>query len=1053
MKQARWLAAAFVAAAAASSPVAAQEPATVTGRVTNAQGAAENAVTVRINTLNVGTTTATDGTYRLVIPASRLRSGQQVTITASRQGLASSSRTITLNPGASLSQNFQLGAAAVGLEGLVVTALGITREERAVSTSVQSVQGEELTQARETNIVNALSGKVSGVTVTNAGPQGGSARVVIRGANSIAGNNQPLFVVDGIPVSNQSPNYGGNRGYGGVDYGNAAGDINPDLIESVTVLKGPNAAALYGSRAANGAIVITTKRGRQGRSQLTVTQNVSRETPLRLPTYQNEYGQGSGGEFEFVDGAGGGTFDGFDESWGPRLDGTIRRQFFGEGPWVAHPNNVRDFFETGLTSNTNVQFSAGNERSDALISASHMNQNGMYPGMELKRTTVALNGSTSLSDRLRANASVQYINADGNNRPGVGYEGDNPMLQFVWFGRQVDTRMLRDRRRNESGGMFNWNYNYHSNPYWIALENTNFDTRDRVIGNVSSTYNFTDWLSATVRSGTDLYQDQRQRNFAAGTIGIYLQNGAVGNNGAFNTWDVFFQETNTDFLVRANREVASRIRVDASVGGNRRDQDTRSEYTEVLNLSAPDVFSLSNRAEDPYSDVYRTRKRVNSLYGQATFGYDDLFFVDVTGRNDWSSTLPAENNSYFYPSVSGSLILTDAFPSLDFGGALSFGKVRASWARVGNDADPYQLRSVYTSRDPFGGFATFEVPNTIANADLKPEQTESVELGAEFRFLRDRAGLEVTYYDAATTNQILTAPVSATSGYNFQVVNAGKVTNRGVEVQANLVPIRLANGLEWNITANYARNNNRVEELYGDIQTVVLGTYWGVTSEARKGERYGALYGTPYRRVTDRNSQFFGQPIIGASGVPLRGTSKEVLGHYTPDWIGSLRNELRFRGANLSFLLDTRQGGEIFSVTHMFGRYAGVLEETLQGRETPMVIPGVRVVDGDTVANTVEVDAETYWSGLYGLHEAHITDGSFVKLREVVLGYNVPNRMTRRLGVSGMNVSLVGRNLKLWTDTPHIDPETAFDASNAQGFEFGQFPSARSWGFNISVTP
>jgi TonB-linked SusC/RagA family outer membrane protein len=1052
MNKSRWLFAAVVAAATASAPLSAQEPATVTGRVTNAQGAAENAVTVRINALNVGTTTAADGTYRLVIPAARLRTGPQ-TITASRVGLATQSRTVTLTPGATLTQNFQLGAEALGLEGLVVTALGITREERAVSTSVQSVQGEDLAVARETNMVNALSGKVSGVTVTNAGPQGGSARVVIRGANSIAGNNQPLFIVDGVPVSNASPNYGANRGFGGVDYGNAAGDINPDLIESVTVLKGPNAAALYGSRAANGAIVITTKRGRQGRSQLTISQNLSRETPLRLPSYQNEYGQGLGGKFAYVDGRGGGTWDGVDESWGPRLDGTIRPQFFGEGPWVAHPNNVRDFFETGLTSNTNVQFSAGNERSDALISASHLNQQGMYPGMELRRTTVAVNGGTSLSSRIRANASVQYINSDGNNRPGVGYEGDNPMLQFVWFGRQVDTNLLK-RTRDENGGMYNWNHNFHSNPYWIAQENTNFDNRDRLIGNISGTYSFNDWLSATVRSGTDFYQDQRQRNFAAGTVGINLQNGSVGANGAFNTWDLFFQETNTDFLLRADRDIGDRFSLDASFGGNRRDQETRNEYTEVLNLTAPDVFNLGNRAEDPYSDEYRTEKRVNSLYGQVNLGYRDMFFLDVTGRNDWSSTLPDGNNSYFYPSVSGSVILTDAFPRLDLGNTLSFAKLRASWARVGNDADPYQLRATYTSGDAFGGVPTFTVPNTIPNADLKPEQTESVEFGAELRFLRDRAGVEVTYYDAATTNQILTAPVSAATGYNFQVVNAGKVTNRGVELQANLVPIRLRNGFEWNVTANYARNKNEVAELVEGISTVQLGSYWGVTSEARQGEKYGALFGTPYRRVTDPNSQFYNQIIVGSTGVPLKGSAKEVLGHYTPDWIGSLRNEFRYRGANLSFLLDTRQGGQIFSVTHMFGRYAGVLEETLEGREDGVLVPNsVRIVGSDTVVNTVRATGEAYWGGLYNLHEAHITDGSFVKLREVVLGYNVPTTMSRRLGVSGMNVSLVGRNLKLWTDTPHIDPETAFDASNAQGFEFGQFPSARSWGFNISVTP
>ncbi|HEX8363084.1 MAG TPA: SusC/RagA family TonB-linked outer membrane protein, partial [Longimicrobium sp.] len=1020
----------------------------MTGRVTNASGAAENAVTVRINALNVGTTTAADGTYRLVIPAARLRTGPQ-TITASRVGLATQSRTVTLTPGASLTQNFQLGAQALGLEGLVVTALGITREERAISTSVQTVQGEDLNQARETNIVNALSGKVSGVQVTNAGPQGGSSRIVIRGANSITGNNQPLFVVDGIPIDNSAPRL---EGYGGVDYGNAAQDINPNDIESVSVLKGPNAAALYGSRAANGAIIITTKNG-AGRARglgISVNSNVSFETPLRLPKYQNQFGQGSSGEFEFVDGGGGGLYDGTDESWGPRLDGTVRKQWFGEGPWQANPDNVRSFFETGRTVNTNASIATSSENANVRFSVSNLNQDGMYPGFGLERTTVALNGGANISKRLRTNASVQYINSDGHNRPGTGYDGDNPMLQFVWFGRQNNIDQLRQayQEGRKSGQMVNWNYNYHSNPYWIALENDNNDSRDRVIGSGNATYNFTDWLSATLRSGTDFYEDRRKRTYAAGTVGLDY----VGERGAFGE-DVYFrQETNTDFLLNADRDFGEDLSFNASVGASRRDGRYNANQTFVGNLSIPGIYNLGNAAQTPTVTDRTERRRVNSVLGQAQLGFRDFAFIDVTGRNDWSSTLPDGNNSFFYPSISGSVVFSDAFPNLP--SALSFGKVRASWARVGNDTDPYRLALAYNAIDPFNSIPGFATSNDIPNPNLKPEQTESIELGTELRFFSNRIGLDLTYYDRKSRDQILGVPVSPTSGFGRHFLNAGTMSNRGIDLSLNLTPVRLQNGFQWDIRANYNKNRNRVDELAEGISSLVLGNYWGVNVEARQGEEFGTLFGSGYLR----NEQ--GQLLL-SGGFPQIDPTFKVLGNYNPDFVASLGTTVRYRGMDLSVLFDGRRGGDIFSVTNMFGQYAGVLEETAKGRCTYDEAVGgmpacdeatgiiVNGVDSKGVVNTTPISAQDYYGSLYNLHEAHIIDGSFVKLREVQFGYALSERLSRRVGVSGLSLSLTGRNLALWSKAKHIDPETAFDASNAQGLEFGQLPSARSIGFNI----
>ncbi len=1010
----------------------------VTGTVTSNTGGPLAGVVVTVKGTSVRAVTDENGRYTISVPSGAERlvfSGQSVT----SQESAISGNTV----------NVSLSSQALALEGLVVTALGITQQERAIGTSVQSVRGEELTQARETNLVNALAGKAAGVTITNSGPQGGSSRIVIRGANSISGNNQPLFVIDGVPIDNSSPRI---QGYGGVDYGNAAQDLNPNDIESVSILKGPNAAALYGSRAANGAIVITTRKGSSATGLgITASTNVTFENPLRLPDYQNEYGQGLFGEFEYVNGKQGGINDGVDESWGPRLDGSIRNQWFGQGPWAANPDNVSDFFETGRTLNTNVALAGSADRANVRLSLSNMNQDGMYPGFKLERTTVALNGVANLTDRFSANGSVQYINSDGRNRPGVGYEGDNPMLQFIWFGRQNDINMLRQAYRDNPRQMVNWNYNYHSNPYWIALENENFDSRDRLIGGGSATYRFTDWLSATVRSGTDWYEDRRKRTFAAGTIGI----SGVGSNGAYYE-DVYFQqENNTDFLVSADRDLTSDISLSVNLGGNRRDTRRNINNTYVGNLSIPYVYNLGNAADMPIVADSMNRKRVNSLYGQAQFGFRNYLFVDVTGRNDWSSTLPAANNSYFYPSVSTSFVFTDAFPA--FGGSLlSFGKLRASWTRVGSDADPYQLSQVYTAADVFNGIPAFAVGNRVPNPNLKPENTESWEVGADVRFLDDRLGFDATYYNSRTTDQIVAVPISPTSGFTTQMLNAGTMSNKGVELQVSAVPVRLDNGFEWEVIGNFARNRSEVVELAEGKEALVLGTYWSANVEARKGEPYGSIRGMRYARDDQGR-------LLTSGGFPYSDGVIETLGNYNPDWTGSLNNRFSYRGVDFSFLIDTRRGGELFSVTNMFGQYAGVLSETAAGRcpydedYEAACAPGQGVVvkgyNADGSPNTTPVSAQDYWQSLYGLHEAHILDASFTKLREVRLGYNVPSSFTQRFGVSGMNLSVVGRNLWLRTPAPHIDPETAFDASNAQGFEFGQLPSARSIGFNVVVTP
>ena len=664
--------------------VAAQATTNLTGSVLTDNGAPVRGASVYIEALGIGAPTNDQGRYVLVAPSS----ATVVDVTASLIGRSSQTQTVTLQAGTQV-LDFVLTEDPLMVDGIVVTALGLERQTRTLGIATAQLGGAELTRV-EPNLVNTLAGKVAGVHITNSGPQGGSSRIVIRGENSITANNQPLFIIDGIPVDNT---IGGKVGVGtdqgGFDYGNPISDINPDDIESMTVLKGPNAAALYGSRASNGAILIETKKGRNtpGGAQIVVSQQVTFEDELRLPQYQNVYGQGSAGRFSYYDGAGNGVFDEYDESWGPPLDvGPMIPQWFSDydamtdtrtpAPWVSSPDNVDNFFDTGITSTTNVSVSGSNETLHGRVSLSYLDLDGMQPGHNQDRTSLSFAGGIEASDRLDINTSVQYISAEGNNRPGVGYGGDNIMNGFVWWGRQLDTNRLLDRYQDvrpptDPAGAFpyNWNGAFWLNPYHMALANSNNDKRDRLIGQISASYQINDWLSATARTGTDWYQDDRQKTYAAnaqiGVSGLYTTSPVDGvrepvdPGGSFGLWNIGSQETNTDFLFTASPDLDLPVTTSFTFGGNRRDFERTNDYTWVPALTAPGTFDIANAAIPPARTTTVARKRVNSIYGQADFGYNDYLYLTVTGRNDWSSTLPKANRSYFYPSVSSSFVFTD----------------------------------------------------------------------------------------------------------------------------------------------------------------------------------------------------------------------------------------------------------------------------------------------------------------------------------------------------------------------------------------------------------
>ena len=1090
---------------------------TVSGTVTGESGTPLQAVSVSIPSLRVGATTNERGEYSFSVPATN----QQVVVTARRLGFNPRSATITLAAGA-VTQNFTLATAATQLTGVVVTALGIEKEKKALGVAQQTIDSSALiNNARTTNFVSALSGKIAGIAVTSSTTQGGSSRIVIRGATSINGNNQPLFVVDGIPVDNSTYTTDTQkRGYGGYDLGNAAQDLNPDDIASVSVLKGPNAAALYGSRAANGAIIITTKTGKgAGGFNVTGSTNVSFDSPLKLPEYQDTWGQGYEGDicsvwnsgnahfaagpvpagfdyatcgFSYVDGNYSGVNDGVDESWGPKLDGTPRAQFslttpMGAEirPWVAHPNNVSGFFQTGKTITSNGSAQGSNDRANFRLSLTRQDVDGMVPNNTLARTTAALSAGARVSQKFSTDGTVTYIQNNGNNRPGTGYDEANPMMDFVWFGRQVDIAALKNSYVDPNGDQISWNYSYHNSPWWTQFMNHNRDQRDRVMGVANATYRFTDWLRANLRSGTDFYRAFNTYQFAAGWIG----GGFDGDysRGGFQEYNRYNQETNTDFLVTADRNIMSNLGLKVNVGASRRVNHYRSSNFGTDQLVIPGVYNIGNSAKTVVPGELISNKKINSLLGSADFSYNDYAFISVTGRNDWSSTLPAKNNSYFYPSVSGSLVFTQIMPSLSMGGVLNYGKLRGGWSRVGNDADPYQLAATFSAQTQFGSINRFATPNDLLNPFLKPENTDAWEVGTEMQMFDDRVGLDLSYYTKRTSNQILKADVSRATGFSTALVNAGIISNRGIEAQLSLTPIRaeVDGAFGWDMTVNYGKNKNKVEELYGNLQTVALGpTHWSLSVEARKGYPYGAMFGVGYLRcgnydpasTNDANEKARltalqtatracpadgsgnGQLLLNAAGLPLAepSSAKRVLGVYTPDWTGGIDNTFHLRGVDFGFLIDTRQGGNIYSTGNMWGSYAGVLKSTEFRPDTGIVIKGINrgtnAVGGGT-PNTSHVRTEDYFHALYPIQEAWIYDASFVKLREARLGFAIPERLIRNANLSSARLAIVGRNLALWSKVPNIDPESAFSATNMQGVEMGQMPTARSIGFQLTVTP
>ena len=979
-----------------------------------------------------------------------------------------------------------------GLDEVVVTALGISRDKKSLGYTVQEVGAKELTQAGQVNVTSALSGKVAGVQINQfGGTVGASARISLRGNSSLYADQQPLIVVDGVPISNDTQRSGDNT-YSGVDYGSGINDINPEDIETITVLKG-GSAALYGMRAGNGVILITTKSGKKGNKgvQLAYDGNFSVDQVANLPKLQNLYGQGyngdeyhyklDGGNLSYQDyarqksfayddgtGSGNGVFDGYDESWGPRLDAGLKLPQF-DSPivngvrqatdWISHKNNYRDFFVPGYSMNHNLSVLAQSENSSTRAALSFRNQEGTVPNTDQKRYGLQINNNTNISEKVSFDVSANYTRTESDNILNQGYDGNNPMNGFIWSGRQINMKSLKDNwdQRDAQGNytLYNWNTNYHVNPYFNVYENTNSYKRDRFFGKSSLYYQPVEYLKFEGRAGLDYYNSQAfEKNYFNSAFPL----------GGFRDRKIDNTELNLDFLATFNKQFGD-FNVLASAGANYRNVLWSNSVIGADALTVLGVYTIANKSGDAVNTMDHSHIRSNSVFASANLGWKDQVYLDMSARNDWSSTI---KDDFFYPSVSLSWLPTSTFPGLR-SEVLNFWKIRGGWAEIGAGTTAYQNRAYYYAQSAsFDGVAQMYRSMTFPNENLRPEQIRTWEIGTEIGLFNDRVHADVVYYYKTTRDQIMNVTTSNVVGFSSMLLNAGEIENKGIEIQLRGDVIKKEEGFNWSTTLNYAKDNSKVIELYPELglNTYQIGWTWGIANVARKGERWGTLVGGGYDRVEDGAMK--GAIKVNQNGLVVNKSAQNI-GNVTPKFLASWRNDFRYKDFSMGFLLDLRVGGDIWSQTMSHAYTAGVAGITAEnGVREKAIIAGRDVMSnerfsmqdasGNWVENTIETDAQT-WFESGGISQMYVFDGSFLKLREAYLTYNVPSRYLQNLkGISRVNLSLIGSNLALlWThksNTMRLDPETGGVSSDSRGvgFEQASVPTSRSFGLKLGVT-
>jgi len=992
---------------------------------------------------------------------------------------------IQVNNGIFISE-IKLEESTENLNEVVVTALGVERQRQSLSASVSTMGKTELSDVPQTNLINALSGQVAGVQITNGSSGvGSSSRIIIRGENSLSGNNQALIVVDGVPISNEqitSTLFNDGANIQEVDFGNGAADINPDDIESLTILKGPGSAALYGTRGANGVVLITTKKGRKKEGVGVSTSSLlTFDGLLTLPDYQNVYGGGSNGKYSFQNGIGAGVNDGGISSYGPKLgEGQLIAQFDSpsldvEGnqvrggdvisrtnpdgsftpitptPWVARPDNIRDFFRTGVTSQNNIAINAGNENGGIRLSYSNLRNEGVLPNTDLNRDGLSMSINQQLTDKLRIDLFANYVNSRSDNRPNLGYGYENVMYGFNWTGRQTDIAALKDYWQvgQEGTQHFDFNYLWLTNPYLTLYKNTNSFDKNRLLGNLSANYDITDKFSIRARTGLDSYSDERKFKRAFSTN--------MRRFGGYREDHVKFTERNSDILFTYSELVNSKVSFSVSAGANRMDQEIDYSSSEAFQLAIPGIYTLENSRVPLRGSNQLFDKRINSVYAFGNVSLGSALYLDLTLRNDWSSTLPDGNNSFAYYSGGFSYAFSEVF---NLPTPISSSLIRFNVASVGNDTDPYQLNNTYQFNQNYGSFTRVTNGTVLNNPNLKSERLNSLEAGLQLGLWKERILLDFSTYQNTSINQIIGRPISTTSGFTNIIENGGEVRTRGLE--ASLNGLMMEKGyFSWTTGVNFTTYRSVVTGLPEGVDQYVTGdasVFSGsggsnsVIYIARKDGRIGDMYGSGFM-------EFEGQTIYGANGLPIQDGTLRLLGNYNPDFFIGLTNKFRYKGLELGFVFDWRQGGSVVSRTKALGSTSGVLTETLEGRENGVIGEGVvnagTVENPQYVPNTTSVAASTFNNTFYdrGNEASAVYDASYLKLRQLSLYYNLPQNLVSRIGFQMLRVGFVGSNLLLFTENPHFDPElNAIQGKNiTYGVEDMSYPSTRSFGFSIKT--
>ncbi|KAA9357633.1 SusC/RagA family TonB-linked outer membrane protein [Larkinella humicola] len=919
------------------------------------------------------------------------------------------------------------------LSEVVVTALGIKKEKKALGYSVTEVKGEELTQARTVNMANSLQGKVAGLNVANTatGP-GGSSRIVIRGNGSISGNNQPLIVVDGTPINND--NLGSAGMWGGGDSGDGISSLNPDEVETISVLKGATASALYGSRASNGVILVTTKGGKANKGiGVELSSNYVAEN-LLLPTYkdyQYEYGMGNNG-IKPTTVAEALTSN----SWGAKLDGSNTINFDGKSrPYSAYKNNQTDFYRIGSTFTNSVALTGATESITYRLSMNDLNNKAIIPNSGLRRNNFALNVNANLGPKLSIVTNVKYILEKTTNRPRLSDSPGSATYAINAMPTSLPLSALKESQLNDDGSEKVWSDNiYIQNPYVAANNWRQEDKKGRIIGVVEPRFNFTDWLFLRGRLGFDNFN---YRNLTITPYGTPFQ-----PRGGMNVGNRNFTETNSELLLGINKKFGDRFGINALFGGNLMKQTYQNSSYGGSNFNIPYFYDISNidPAARSSSENY-IEKRINSVYGSAEFSYNGYLFVTATARNDWFSTLAKGNNSILYPSVGGSFVVSEAFKLPT---AINYLKVRASWAQAGGDTDPYNLSLYYGLSGAHLGAPLAQINgDRVPNSNLQPLTSTTSEAGLETRLFNNKLGVDFALYTRKTTNDIVAATISNTSGYGSALFNVGEIANKGLEL---LLTYRLASAKDfsWDASFNMGYNKSEVVSLYGNLTTLQV-------DENRTRIAYiHQVVGLPYSQVKGftYKKDASGNVVYDSQGYPLQGNLVNFGTGVAPTTLG-FTNSFRYKGIGLSFLIDGKFGGVIYSGTNAYANRRGLLKSTLEGRETGIVGKGVNE-KGEP--NTVKVPAQQYYERLFNIADPFVYSADFLKLRQVIIDYTIPTRVFGKSPFKGASISLVGRNLAiLMKKTPNIDPESTYNNSNAQGLELAGVPPTRTVGVNLNL--